>query len=108
MIFSHVQNPRYKNINVRFICGKEKAFNDRQYVVGDYVEDYWDTEIFHGEYQNKHKEWLDYWVVIREGQIVGVEMETNVMNKFDVAVKYGLPRIYKVTKEKITQEKKGK
>ena len=107
MIFSHVTNPRYKNINVRFICGKEKTFSSRQYVVGDYIEDYWDTEIFHGEYQNKHKEWLDYWVIIRVGQIVGVEMKSSVMNKFDIAVKYGLPKIYKVSKETI-KKKKGR
>ena len=107
MIFSHVQNPRYKNINVRFICGEEKVFNNRQYVVGDYVEGYWGTEIFHGEYQNKHKEWLDYWVVIREGQIVGVEMKSSVLNKFDIAVKYGLPKIYKVVKNSVIK-KKGK
>jgi len=46
-------------------------------------------------------------VVIREGQIVGVEMKSSVLNKFDIAVKYGLPKIYKVVKNSVIK-KKGK
>ena len=107
MIFSYVQNPRYKDMSIQFICGKEKATSKRQYIVGDYIEDYWETDVLLGEYKNKFGEWLDYWVLIREGQIVGVELKTNITNKFDAAVKYGLPKIYKVSKE-TTTKKKGK
>jgi hypothetical protein len=107
MIFSYVQNPRYKDINIQFICGKEKVFSKRQYVVGDYIEDYWETDVLLGEYKNKHGEWLDYWVLIRNGQLVGVEMKISATNKFDIAVKYGLPKIYKAVKNSVIK-KKGK
>lgn len=96
MIFSYVENPRYRKMLVQFICGKEKAFSKRQYVVGDYIENYYDTEVLLGEYKNKHGEWLQYWIAIREGQIVGVDLIRDDENKFDVAVKYGLTLSYKI------------
>ena len=96
MIFSYVENPRYRKMLIQFICGKEKVFSKREYVVGDYVESYHDTEVLLGEYKNKHGEWLQYWVAIREGQIVGVDLIRDDENKFDVAVKYGLTLNYKI------------
>ena len=96
MIFSYVENPRYRKMQVQFICGKEKVFSSRQYVVGDYIEDYYDTEVLLGEYKNKHGDWLQYWIAIREGQIVGVDLMNERENKFDIAVKYGLTTNYKI------------
>ena len=49
MIFSYVENPRYRKMLIQFICGKEKVFSKREYVVGDYVESYHDTEVLLGE-----------------------------------------------------------
>mgnify|MGYP005824458425 CR=1 FL=1 len=97
MIFSYVENPRHKNMNIQFITGKEKALNRRDYKVGDYIKDYWETEVLLGEFKTKKGEWLFYWVPIRDGQIVGVELMKDDMNKFDVAVKYGLTKVYKTT-----------
>ena len=96
MIFSYVENPRYRKMKIQFICGKEKAISKREYVVGDYVENYWETDVLLGEYKNKHGEWLQYWVAIRQGQIVGVELIKDDENKFDIAVKYGLTKTYKI------------
>ena len=109
MIFSYVENPRYRKMLVQFICGKEKVFSKREYVVGDYIQNYYDTEVFLGEYKNKHGEWLQYWVAVREGQIVGVELGNDRENKFDIAVKYGLTLNYKIlsdTKKIVKRSKK--
>ena len=108
MIFSYVQNPRYKKMQVQFICGKEKVFSNRDYVVGDYIDNYYDTEVLLGEYKNKHGEWMQYWIAIREGQIVGVDLTSEKENKFDVAVKYGLALNYKILSDtkKIVRKKR--
>lgn len=109
MIFSYVQNPRYRKMQIEFVCGKEKVFSSRKYVVGDYIEDYEDTEVLLGEYKNKHGEWLQYWIAVRKGQIVGVELINEKQNKFDIAVKYGLTLSYKIlsdTKKVVKRAKK--
>jgi len=110
VIFSYVENPRYRKMLVQFICGKEKAFSKREYVVGDFIEDYWETEVLLGEYKNKHGEWLQYWIAIRQGQIVGVELQKDAENKFDIAVKYGLTLSYKILSDtkKIIKRTKAK
>ena len=82
---------------IQFITGEERALEQRDYKVGDYLTRYYKTEILLGERKNKQGEWLSYWVVIRGGQIVGVELIREDLNKFDVAVKYGLPKVYKIT-----------
>ena len=97
MLFSYVENPRYKNMIVQFVTGEERAMDRREYKVGDYLNRYRETEVLLGERKSKQGEWLNYWVVIRDGQLVGVELMREELNKFDVAVKYGLPKVYKIT-----------
>ena len=96
MIFSYVQNPRYKKIKIQFITGKEEAMRHRDYKVGDYLPEYYETDILLVEYKNRYGEWLQYWIAVREGQIVGVELKNDKENKFDIAVKYGLTWNYKI------------
>ena len=101
MIFSYVENPRNKDMVVKFITGKEKVMESRKYKVGDYIPDYYETEVLLGEYKNKNGDWIFYWIPIRSGQIVGVEFKKDELNKFDVAMKYGLTKTYKIANKTI-------
>jgi len=82
---------------VKFITGKEKVMEHRKYVVGDYIPNYYETDVFLGEYKNKNGDWIFYWIPIRDGQIVGVEFKKDEFNKFDIAMKYGLAKSYKIS-----------
>lgn len=90
---------------IQFVTGEERALNYRDYKVGDYLNRYYETEVLIGEHKNRHGEWLNYWVAIKDGQIVGVELRKEEMNKFDVAVKYGLTKLYKVTATKLSSKR---
>jgi len=106
VIFSYVENPQYRKIKVQFITGKEDSMHHRDYKVGDYLKGYYETDVLLGEFKNIYGEWLNYWVAIKNGQIVGVEIIIDKMNKFDIAVKYGLTKTYKVTSKVV--KKRGK
>ena len=90
MLFSYLKDPRFKHVTIQFITGAEKALDHRDYAVGDHIKYYDGTDIFFGEWKTKNGQWINYWVCVREGQIVGAEKDREEVNKFDVAVKYGV------------------
>jgi hypothetical protein len=90
VLFSYIKDPRHKNLTIQFITGAERALDRRDYAVGDYIKGYHGTEVLYGEFKAKDGKWITYWIAIREGQIVGAEKDREEVNKFDVAVKYGV------------------
>ncbi len=90
MLFSYIKDPRYKNVVIQFVTGVENPLERREYAVGDYIENYNRTEVLLGELKTKQGKWINYWILVRKGQIVGAEKVRSEINKFDVAVKYGL------------------
>ena len=93
LFFSYLKHPTQDDVLIQFITGTEKALDRRDYYVGDFVKHYAGTEVFLGEYKVNKKEWANYWVCVRQGQIVGAELVKKDVNKFDVAVKYGLTKL---------------
>ena len=101
MLFSYVVNPRNPKILVRFLAGNENALLDRTYEIGDKIRDYNETDVLVGEWRNSRKEWIIYWVATLNGHIVGLDVKSDKLNKFDIANKYGLPNLRIPTKKSI-------
>jgi len=101
VLFSYIKDPRHKHLTIQFITGTEHALDRRDYAVGEYIKGYHETDVLFGEFKSKDGKWINYWIAIREGQIVGAEKDREEINKFDVAVKYGLT----VSKYKETSRK---